>query len=56
MIDKDRKQTILDAEREFERKENLARHLATNGVTLVGGITSPAPAQPDGSLEPPKGL
>ena len=40
MIDSDRKKAILDAEREFERKENLSRALAQSGVTLIGKITS----------------
>lgn len=43
MIDNDRKKTILEAEREFERKENLSRALAEKGVTLIGKITSPPP-------------
>ena len=42
MIDPERKQAILDAEREFERKENLSRALAEKGVTLIGRITSPS--------------
>ncbi len=45
MIDNDRKQAILDAEQEFERKENLSRALAEKGVTLIGKITSPAPVE-----------
>ena len=48
MIDRARKQAILDAEREFERKENLSRALAEKGVTLIGKITSlAAPPQAD---------
>lgn len=43
MIDKDQKNAILAAEREFERRENLARALAESGVTLIGRITSAAP-------------
>lgn len=43
MIDSERKKAILNAEREFERKEILARALAVSGVTLVGKITSVAP-------------
>ncbi|WP_309627113.1 hypothetical protein [Brevundimonas sp.] len=43
MIDVERKKAILEAEQEFERKENLSRALAEKGVTLVGAITSPAP-------------
>ena len=42
MIDVERKKAILQAEREFERKENLSRALAEKGVTLIGAITSPA--------------
>ena len=38
-----RKTAILNAEREFERRENLARALAERGVFLVGQITSPPP-------------
>jgi hypothetical protein len=49
MIDSMRKTAILNAEREFERKENLARALAERGVFLVGKITSPPPAD----REPP---
>jgi hypothetical protein len=45
MIDSIRKTTILKAEREFERKENLARALAERGVFLVGKITSPPPLE-----------
>lgn len=44
MIDKDQKNAILAAEAEFERRENLARALAVSGVTLIGKITSPPPA------------
>ncbi len=44
MVDVERKKAILKAEREFERKENLSRALADKGVTLIGGITSPEPA------------
>lgn len=43
MIDSERKKAILNAEREFERKEILSRALAVRGVTLVGLITSAAP-------------
>ncbi len=43
MVDIERKKAILDAEREFERRENLSRDLANKGVTLIGTITSPAP-------------
>ena len=43
MIDSERKKAILNAEREFERKEILSRALAVRGVTLVGKITSVAP-------------
>lgn len=43
MIDSERKKAILNAEREFERKEILARALAIRGVALVGKITSSAP-------------
>ena len=43
MIDSERKKAILNAEREFERKEILSRALAVRGVTLVGQITSGAP-------------
>ncbi len=46
MIDSMRKTAILNAEREFERRENLARALAERGVFLVGKITSPPPAAP----------
>lgn len=54
MIDVERKKAILEAEREFERKENLSRALAEKGVTLIGAITSPPrhedePPRPDGS-------
>jgi hypothetical protein len=45
MIDKDQKNAILAAEREFERRENLSRALAESGVTLIGKITSAPPAQ-----------
>lgn len=45
MVDIERKKNILEAEREFERRENLSRALAENGVTLIGKITSPAPAE-----------
>lgn len=45
MIDREQKNAILDAEREFERRENLARALAVSGVTLIGKITSGPPAQ-----------
>lgn len=45
MIDVQRKKAILEAEQEFERKENLSRALAEKGVTLIGAITSPP--QPD---------
>lgn len=41
MIDTVQKNAILSAEREFERRENLARALAVAGITLVGRITSP---------------
>ena len=44
MIDKDQKNAILAAEREFERRENLSRALAESGVILIGKITSAAPA------------
>lgn len=47
MIDVERKKAILQAEREFERKENLSRALAEKGVTLIGAITSPAHADGD---------
>ena len=43
MIDVERKKMILQAEQEFERKENLSRALAEKGVTLIGRITSPPP-------------
>ena len=43
MVDTERKKAILQAEQEFERKENLARELANRGVTLIGKITSPPP-------------
>lgn len=52
MIDVERKKAILQAEQEFERKENLSRALAENGVTLVGAITSPAPVD-DAPPSPP---
>lgn len=54
MIDVERKKAILQAEQEFERKENLSRALAAKGVTLIGAITSPPQmdvepaAKPDG--------
>ncbi len=44
MIDVERKKAILQAEQEFERKENLSRALAERGVTLIGRVTSPPPA------------
>jgi hypothetical protein len=43
MMDPMRKKAILDAEADFERKENLARALAESGVTLIGRITSKTP-------------
>ncbi|WGM32689.1 hypothetical protein [Brevundimonas sp. NIBR11] len=43
MIDNERKKSILKAEHEFERKENLSRALADKGITLIGKITSPEP-------------
>jgi hypothetical protein len=46
MIDVERKKAILQAEQEFERKENLSRALAEKGVTLIGAITSPAHPEP----------
>ncbi|AQR62676.1 hypothetical protein BZG35_14235 [Brevundimonas sp. LM2] len=53
MIDKDHKNAILAAEREFERRENLARALAVSGITLIGRITSPAdPGPPAASPAP----
>ena len=45
MIDVERKKAILQAEQEFERKENLSRALADKGVTLIGRITSPPPSE-----------
>lgn len=56
MIDVERKKAILRAEREFERKENLSRALAENGVTLIGRITSPPPAEDEPSAEPDDAL
>jgi len=51
MIDVERKKAILQAEQEFERKENLSRALAEKGVTLIGRITSPPhPETPDDEL------
>ena len=50
MIDVERKKAILQAEREFERRENLSRALAEKGVTLIGSITSP----PCPEEEPPR--
>lgn len=47
MRDIERKTAILQAEQEFERKENLSRALADRGVTLIGRITSPPPPEPD---------
>ncbi len=53
MIDAERKKAILEAEREFERKERLSRALAENGVTLIGKITSPEhPESPDAERTP----
>lgn len=46
MIDVERKKVILQAEQEFERKENLSRELANRGVTLIGKITSSPPPEP----------
>ena len=45
MIDVERKKAILQAEQEFERRENLSRALADKGVTLIGRITSPPPSE-----------
>lgn len=45
MIDVERKKAILQAEQEFERRENLSRALAEKGVTLIGRITSPPPSE-----------
>lgn len=54
MINVERKKAILDAEREFERRENLSRALADKGVTLVGAITSPPPDRdPAGTRDDP---
>lgn len=53
MIDVERKKAILEAEQEFERKENLSRALAEKGVTLIGAITSPAPRD-SGPAETPQ--
>ena len=53
MIDAERKKAILDAEREFERREILSRALAVKGVTLVGQITSLAPKIEPGVAESP---
>jgi len=55
MVDVERKKAILQAEQEFERKENLARALAEKGVTLIGRITSPAPAAADPMPKDPAG-
>lgn len=52
MVDIERKKLILQAEREFERKENLSRALAEKGVTLIGRITSPAQPEPSPDSEP----
>ena len=49
MIDVERKKVILQAEQEFERKENLSRALAERGVTLIGAITSPHHTVPEPS-------
>lgn len=46
MVDVERKKAILQAEQEYERKENLSRALADHGVTLIGKITSPPPPEP----------
>lgn len=52
MIDVERKKAILQAEQEFERRENLSRALAEKGVTLIGRITSPPPVEKDPAAAP----
>ncbi len=52
MVDVERKQAILQAEQDFERKENLSRALAEKGVTLIGKITSPAPVEAPPAAKP----
>lgn len=54
MIDVERKKMILQAEQEFERKENLSRALADKGVTLFGRITSPPPPEDAAEAVPDK--
>lgn len=54
MIDVERKKAILQAEQEFERKENLSRALAEKGVTLIGRITSPPPPEEPDADAPDK--
>ena len=54
MIDVERKKMILQAEQEFERKENLSRALADKGVTLFGRITSPPPPEDTADGAPDK--